>query len=317
MSQRPRKTSLRPRLGGAVYILPNLLTSGNLFFGYFSIVKSMQGDFSWAAAAILLATIFDVLDGRVARLTNGTSEFGVQYDSLCDLISFGLAPAIMMYQYGLHGLGRAGWIFCFIFLACGALRLARFNVQSSIGKAGGDFTGLPIPMAAGVIACFVSFMAEVDEKEEQLMWALRPLYEFFAQTEVRQGFLLVMAPLLAFLMVGNVAYRSHKAIKVRGVSPFRLLALLVVAFGLVAYKPALVGFLFFFLYAMSGPFEWILGWKKPTADEDIFEPAFDDDEEEFAGNAGASGVEAESESFPRPVAGDLGEKDRGKERLKL
>lgn len=236
----------------------------------------MQGDFNWAAGAILLAAIFDILDGRVARLTNGTSEFGVQYDSLCDLISFGLSPAIMMYQYALHGTGRIGWIFCFIFLACGALRLARFNVQSSIGKTQGDFTGLPIPMAAGVIACFIGFMAEVDDFEGKQLWLIDQIYTFFSLEVTRQGFLLIMAPLLGFLMVSNVAYRSHKSLKIKGVKPFRLLAVLVVAFGLVAYKPTLVGFMFFFFYAISGPFEWVVGWKKATDDDEIFQPLEDD-----------------------------------------
>ena len=144
---------LRPhRLGGAVYILPNLLTTGNLFFGFFSIIKSLNGEFGWAAGAIFLAAIFDVLDGRVARLTKGTSEFGVQYDSLCDCVSFGVAPAFLMYQFGLVNLGRMGWAACFVFMACGTLRLARFNVLSAIGKASGDFTGLPIPMAAIAVA---------------------------------------------------------------------------------------------------------------------------------------------------------------------
>jgi CDP-diacylglycerol--serine O-phosphatidyltransferase len=137
-----------------------LITTGNLFFGFFSIVKSLQGDFAWASVAILLAAIFDVLDGRVARMTKSTSEFGVQYDSLCDLMSFGLAPALLMYQAGLQHAGRLGWIICFMFLAAGALRLARFNVQSSIGKASGDFTGLPIPMAAAVVACFFGWTSK-------------------------------------------------------------------------------------------------------------------------------------------------------------
>ena len=107
----------RPHIGGAVYILPNLLTTGNLFFGYFSIIKAVQGDFVWASAAILLAAVFDILDGRVARLANASSEFGVQYDSLCDLVSFGLAPAILMFQYGVNTLGRVGWVCCFIYMA--------------------------------------------------------------------------------------------------------------------------------------------------------------------------------------------------------
>lgn len=270
-----KKHLLKPKIGGAVYILPNLLTTGNLFFGYFSIVKSMQGDFSWASAAILLAAVFDVLDGRVARLTNGTSEFGVQYDSLCDLVSFGLAPAFMSYQYALNSLGRIGWIVCFIFLACGALRLARFNVQSYIGKAGGDFTGLPIPMAAAVIACFIGLMVEIDSADES-NWLLQGVYNILSLNEFRQGFLFVSTLLLGLLMVSNVSYRSHKSIVIKGVKAFRLLAFSIVIFGLAAYKPTLVGFLFFFIYAVSGPFEWVVGWKTATDDDDIFQPNDED-----------------------------------------
>src|SRR5688572_14859116 len=115
---RPMKAiGTRRKLGGAIYILPNLITTGNLFFGFFSIVKGLQGNFLWASGAILLAAIFDVLDGRVARMTNSQSEFGVQYDSLCDLISFGAAPALLMYKAGLSEAGRLGWIVCFMFLA--------------------------------------------------------------------------------------------------------------------------------------------------------------------------------------------------------
>ncbi len=276
MNSRPAK--LTPKLGGAVHILPNLLTSGNLFFGFFSILKSIQGDFTWAAGAVLLAAIFDVLDGRVARLTNATSEFGVQYDSLCDLISFGLAPAIMMYQFGLANIGRFGWVLCFIFLACGALRLARFNVQSALGKASGDFTGLPIPMAAGVVACFVGLMIEVDQSVvgEESSWLIQTLITVVSSSGFRRGFLLLMAPFLAFLMVSNVAYRSHKTTNIRGIKAFRLLAMLVAGVGLAAFQPALGGFVFFFCYALSGPMEWLLGWKKATDDDEIF--AQDSDE---------------------------------------
>ncbi|MDD9950503.1 MAG: CDP-diacylglycerol--serine O-phosphatidyltransferase [Zetaproteobacteria bacterium] len=265
----------RAKMGSAVYVLPNLITAGNLFFGYFSIIKSMQGDFMWAAAAILLASVFDILDGRVARLTNATSEFGVQFDSLCDLVSFGLAPAIALYRFSLYQSGRVGWIFCFIFLACGALRLARFNVQSSIGKANGDFTGLPIPMAAGVVACFIAFMVDVDDNDDVLVVLINAIYAFFADDVYRRWFLLALTPTLAFLMVSNIAFRSHKSIKITGIKPFRLLAMLVAVIGLTAYRPPFVGFLFFFLYAASGPFEWLLGWKRATDDDDIFAPCED------------------------------------------
>jgi CDP-diacylglycerol--serine O-phosphatidyltransferase len=258
------------KIGGAVYILPNLLTTGNLFFGYFSIIKSIQGDFIWATAALLLSAIFDVLDGRIARLTNGTSDFGVQYDSLSDLVSFGLATAFLMYLYSLQHLGRIGWILCFIFAACGALRLARFNVQSSIGQASGDFTGLPIPMAAGVVACCIGFLVDLETQPEESIWFLETIYEFLRSPRVQVMIIATLAPLLAFLMVSNIAYRSHKSFKVSNVKTFRLLALLVAIIGLVAYRPLLAGFVFFFGYMLSGPIEWVLGWKKARDDDEIF-----------------------------------------------
>lgn len=260
----------KPKLGSAVYVLPNSLTTGNLFFGFFSIVKSLQGDFGWAAVAIFVATIFDVLDGRIARLTNSTSEFGVQYDSLCDLVSFGLAPAFLVYQFGLKDVGRIGWIFCFIFLACGALRLARFNVQSSIGKANGDFTGLPIPMAAAVLAIFVALGVSM----ETVQGKINPIYQvvgpYLGDERIKLGFMLFMTPALSFLMVSNIAYRSHKSLNVRGIKPFRMLGLMVVLIAALAYEPEFFGFALLLGYALSGPFEWVLGWKKPTDDSEIF-----------------------------------------------
>ncbi len=267
----------RPKIGGAVYILPNLLTSGNLFFGYFSVMKALQGDYFWAATAILLSSIFDVLDGQVARLTKGTSEFGVQYDSLCDLISFGLAPSFLMYQYALSGLGRLGLIFGFLFLACGALRLARFNVQSSIGKTKGDFVGLPIPMAAGVIACFVGLTSE-NYDLEGTNFIIANIFHFLSLSQVRFGFFAVMTPFLAIMMVSNLTYRTHKSLKIKGVKAFRLLALLVTLVAIAAYQPMLVGFLFFFLYSLTGPLEWVLGWKKAADEDEIFQE--DEGEEE-------------------------------------
>lgn len=271
-----KRINIRPSIGGAVYILPNLLTTGNLFFGFFSIIKSVQGDFAWASVAILLSAIFDILDGRVARLTRGSSEFGVQYDSLCDLVSFGLAPAFMMYQYALHEVGRFGWSVCFIFLACGALRLARFNVLSSIGKANDDFTGLPIPMAAGVVACFVSLITDLHIEDFGHASWMQGLYEFLVSKSFHKTFFLIMAPLIAFLMVSNVRYRSHKTTKLTSIKPFRLLAVLVVVLGVAAYKPPLAGFIFFFGFAMSGLIEWIFGWKKATDDDEIFQPIAED-----------------------------------------
>ncbi len=260
----------RRKLGGAIYILPNLITTGNLFFGFFSIVKGLQGNFLWASGAILLAAVFDVLDGRVARMTKSTSEFGVQYDSLCDLVSFGAAPALLMYKAGLSEAGRLGWIVCFMFLACGALRLARFNVQSSIGKASGDFTGLPIPMAAGVVACFVGLWMEFETKPSDflvLFWIERLIQDAM----FRQWFFAIVGFLLAMAMVTNIPYRSHKTLNIRGIKPFRLLVLAVAMVALIATQPEVFGFLIFFGYALSGPVEWIFGWTKLVDDDDIFE----------------------------------------------
>ncbi|MEZ4742432.1 MAG: CDP-diacylglycerol--serine O-phosphatidyltransferase [Bdellovibrionota bacterium] len=271
------KRFMTPKIGGAVYILPNLLTTGNLFFGFFSVVKSLHGNFWEAGIAILLASVFDILDGRVARLTNGTSEFGVQYDSLCDLLSFGLAPAFLMYQFGLNSMGRVGWILCFVFLACGALRLARFNVQSAIGKAHGDFTGLPIPMAATVVATFVAFSVDLQSNPDEDLWIIQKIAEFLDKDQIRNFILIGMAPTLGLLMVSNVAYRSHKSMHFSIVKPFRLLAILVMVVGLLAAKPEMFGFLFCLLYALSGPFEWIIGWKKLENDDDIFTPIDDND----------------------------------------
>ena len=268
-----KKNSVAPKIGGAVYILPNLLTTGNLFFGYFSIIKSMEGDFMAAATAILLASVFDILDGRVARLTNGSSEFGVQYDSLCDLVSFGMAPAIMVYHYSLSGLGRFAWALCFIYVVCGALRLARFNVQASIGQNVDGFIGLPIPMSAGLLSCFVAFLEGLKGHErEGMLWFVEFANQWGLLSGGVQVFLCLLLPMLAFMMVSNVVYFSHKSLNIKGIGPFRLLAISGVLIGLLAYKPALIGFLIFFFYACSGLFEYLMGWKEPLSDGDIFGP---------------------------------------------
>lgn len=272
-----KKRLLRPKIGGAVYILPNLLTTGNLFFGYFSIMKAIQGNFYGAAISILLAAIFDILDGRVARLTNGTSEFGVQYDSLCDLVSFGLAPSILIYLFALKDLGRIGLILCFILTACGALRLARFNVQSALGKTDGDFTGLPIPMPACLLACYIAFVVDIEELRGA-PWLIQLLHDGMSATGFKTIFFMISMPYLALMMVSNFVFRSHKKFSFRYVRPFKLLVILVIAVGLMTYRPALTGFLFFFFYACSGPLEWVLGWKKPTDDDEIFPPYLGEEE---------------------------------------
>jgi CDP-diacylglycerol--serine O-phosphatidyltransferase len=175
-----------------------------------------------------------------------------------------------MYQAGLSDLGRIGWVICFMFMACGALRLARFNVQSAIGQGSGDFTGLPIPMAAGVIACFVSLWKGVTTDPESL-----GIFSWIAGIlnveAVRLGFFGFAGVGLAVAMVTNVPYRSHKTLKFQGIKPFKLLVISVALLSLVAFQPELLGFMIFFGYAISGPIEWILGWTKLVEDEDIFE----------------------------------------------
>jgi CDP-diacylglycerol---serine O-phosphatidyltransferase len=265
---------VKPRLGGAVYILPNLLTAGNLFFGFFSIIKCEQGNFAWAATAILIAMVFDVLDGRVARLTGGTSEFGVQFDSLSDLVSFGVAPAIILYHYGLDAMPRLGPSLCFLYVACAALRLARFNVQSSIGKTDGHFTGLPSPMAAMLVASFVLVQEDLTSVPE--VFISLGLMNLIQHSWFKWTFLILAAPALGLAMVSNIVYRSHKALKFQAIKPFRLLVLLVLIITFAAYAPGVFLFSFALIYALSGLVDWLMGWQKATDEYDIFCPIPDD-----------------------------------------
>ena len=142
-----------------IFLLPNLLTTASLFAGFFSIISSIEGNFIYAGMAIFIAQIFDGLDGRVARLAKAESQFGAQYDSLCDVISFGLAPAICIFLWGLNSLGQTGWVFSFLFIAAAALRLARFN--TNIGSEDTFFKGLPSPVAAGLIAYYVWYLSSL------------------------------------------------------------------------------------------------------------------------------------------------------------
>ena len=264
----------RPLRGNAVYVIPNLITAGNLFWGFFAIIKSLNGQFGWAAYAIFLAAVFDMLDGRVARLTKGTSEFGVQFDSLCDAVSFGVAPAFMMFQYSLHSFGRLGWIACFLYMACGVLRLARFNVLSSIGKTSGDFAGLPIPMAAVTVASFIALCVDLDPETARNTglehWQL--IASDWFTPEFKRYALLFIALSMAVLMVSTVVYRSHKVLKIKSIKPFQLLVVSVALLGVIAYQPELISCLLIFAYAFSGPLEWAIAGRKPVDEDDIFTP---------------------------------------------
>lgn len=221
------------RLAMYIYILPNLMTTGNLFCGFFAIIQSTKADFLTAAYAIVAAAVFDQLDGRLARLTRSTSKFGAEYDSLCDLVSFGVAPAFILYQWALSPFGRLGWIACFLFTACGALRLARFNVQANVVEKN-YFQGLPIPMAAGIVAS--SVLAFQDLEWESMGSVV----------------LLVMTILLAFVMVSNFRYRSFKDLDLKERLPFRYLILGVAVLVVVALRAEVMLFVLFMTYATLG-----------------------------------------------------------------
>jgi CDP-diacylglycerol--serine O-phosphatidyltransferase len=214
-----------------IYLVPNFVTTANLFCGFYSIIASIQSDFTVAAWAIVAASIFDLLDGRIARLAKATSEFGSEYDSMSDLVSFGLAPAILQYQWSLYPFGRLGWMVCFIFIACGALRLARFNVNVDVVPKG-HFQGLPIPMAAGILSTLVIFS-----------------YATGWMDEARSGYvILVLSLLLSGLMVSTMPFPSFKELNWRSRSSFGFLLTGVIVMVLIAIRPEVTLFLTLIAY---------------------------------------------------------------------
>lgn len=247
-----------------IYLLPNLFTTGTLFGGFLAVVSAMNGRFGVASMAILGAMIADALDGRIARLTNTQSDFGKEYDSLCDMVAFGVAASIIIYAYSLHHLadyrwlgGKLGWVAAFTFTACAALRLARFNVLAAIAGSNKDFFGLPSPAAAAVITFFV--------------WAAHA-------SEIEGETLLVPATLLtiaiALLMVSNFRYPSFKQIKLAERVPFITLLAAVGILALVSINPPVVLFLSFFGYAASAPVMAAWRWyrRRRTAGRAPLEP---------------------------------------------
>ncbi len=218
-----------------IYLLPNLLTTAGLFAGFFAIVASMNHHFEQAAIAIFVAMIMDGLDGRVARMTGTQSEFGAEYDSMADIVSFGVAPALVTYNWALFGQGKLGWLAAFVFVAGGALRLARFNTQIGIADKR-YFQGLAIPSAAAILAGMV--WLGVD-------WEINGAdYGFWVS-------LVTIA--LGLLMVSNFRYSSFKEVNWKGKVPFIAILVVVLAFVLIAYSPPVVLFTVFGGYALSGP----------------------------------------------------------------
>lgn len=218
-----------------VYLLPNLFTTAALFSGYYAILASMSGFYEKAAIAIFLAMILDGLDGRVARLTNTQSAFGAQYDSLSDLIAFGVAPSVLIYSWGLDSLGKAGWMASFIFAACTALRLARFNVEEESSDKR-FFTGLASPSAAAIVTAFVWFSHDMSLTSAGMA-----------------GVGLLLTVVIGSLMVSNVKYYSFKKIDFKGRVPFAAIVLLLMVFSIIFIDPPKVLFAVFLIYALSGP----------------------------------------------------------------
>ena len=231
-----------------IYLLPNLFTTANLFAGFFSIISAVNGKFEIAAITIFVAMVLDSLDGRVARLTNTQSAFGAEYDSLSDMVAFGLAPALLAYEWALSGLGNVGLAVSFIYVACAALRLARFNTQ--IGKVDSRyFIGLASPAAAGVVAGTVWAVWLLGEKSGVVGQDMPlPVVMLFA--------LLVAAA--GLLMVSNFKYSSFKDLDLKGRVPFVVILAVVLAIAVLATDPARVLLFVFLSYAASGPVQYLL-----------------------------------------------------------
>lgn len=232
-----------------VYLVPNLLTTTALFAGFYAIIAAIHGEFSHAAVGIFVALVFDGLDGRVARLTHTQSEFGANYDSMSDLIAFGLAPALVTFLWSLESLDQVGWGAAFVYTAAAALRLARFNVQlGSVDKK--YFIGLASPAAAAMVAGTVWAFDELGFSGEDLAYLM-----------------LVLVPGVGVLMVSNIRYYSFKDIGLRGRIPFTAVMLVILAFVVVAVDPPIVLLALFFTYAASGPVMEVWRWRKRRGQE--------------------------------------------------
>jgi len=224
-----------------IYLLPNVLTTGALFSGFYAVLLAFSGRYELSAIAIFAAMIFDGLDGRVARMTNTQSEFGVQYDSLSDMVSFGIAPAVVVYGGCLTGLGNLGVAAAFVYASCAALRLARFNVQSSAADSK-HFSGLPSPAAAALVAGYI--------------WSVQGLQ----QSMLFSGIAAVLTAAAGLLMVSNFAYPSFKQVDMRGRVPFVVILSIAMSLVVVTLDPPRILFLMAIGFAVYPVF--LLGWKK-------------------------------------------------------
>ena len=237
------------RMKKGIYLLPNLFTSASLFCGFYSIIASFKEYFVPAAAAIFVSWIFDGLDGRVARLTNTTSKFGAEYDSLADVIAFGVAPALLAYSWSLSIYGKLGWIVAFLFVLCGALRLARYNIQIGIIEST-VFNGLPIPAAALVVATTVIFF-DYSGVEGQ-----------FYNISI-----LVSVFILSLLMVSGIKYYSFKDMSLLKRKPFKIFLLVIFLLIIIVHWPQAMLFVIILGYAISGPIWWVIKYLQKTKEK--------------------------------------------------
>lgn len=231
-----------------VYLLPNLFTTGALFAGFYAVIAAMRDDFESAAIAILFAMVFDGLDGRVARLTNTSSRFGVEYDSLSDMVSFGVAPALVMFSWALGDLGKFGWSAAFVYVACAALRLARFNTRVETAD-NHYFTGLASPAAAAIIAATVWVCHDLGWVGDRIPPEISVLAA-------------ILTAVIGILMIANFPYSSFKGLDVRRRVPFVVMIGMVLVFGLVTVDPPSVILAASLVYALSGPFMQVVKWRK-------------------------------------------------------
>ena len=232
----------RPRRSRGIYLLPNLLTTAALFAGFYAVLAGKNDEFEKAAIAIFVAMVLDGLDGRVARLTNTQSAFGAEYDSLSDMVAFGLAPSLVMYEFALSDLGKVGWMAAFIYTAAAALRLARFNTsQATADKR--YFKGLPSPSAAALLAGAVWVIVDNGFEVGKLVaWTAG-----------------ILTGAAGLLMVSNIQYHSFKQVDFHGKVPFIVLVAVMLVFAVMLTDPAAVLFALFSLYVLSGPVHWLVG----------------------------------------------------------
>lgn len=232
-----------------IYILPNLFTLAALFGGFYAVVMAMNGRFDMAAAGVFVAMVLDSLDGRVARMTNTQSAFGEQMDSLSDMVSFGAAPALIAYEWALKGLGRWGWVAAFVYCACAALRLARFNVNTAVVDKR-YFQGLPSPAAAALVTGFIWLMNDLGIKGYDVDWVMFALALYAGLT-----------------MVTNVPFYSFKDVQMKKTVPFAVIVLIVLGIAAINTYPEGVLFGVFMLYGISGyvVYAWRKAKGKPTS----------------------------------------------------